>query len=248
MRVYPVILCGGAGTRLWPVSRARRPKPFLPLTGETSSFQNTLARLEGLEGIAETLIVAGADHAATARRQAGPAATILAEPEGRDSAPAIAAAMAWIVERDPAGLAVILASDHHIADADAFRAALKIALAGAADGLIVTLGVAPTAASSAYGYILPGEAVGEGPLRRVGRFCEKPAPADAQALDRCGRPVEQRQFRRRRGDADRRAGTPRAPGPGRRAGRASPPRARPTASLASRPPSPRRRRSPSTTR
>ncbi len=182
MRVYPVILCGGAGTRLWPVSRAWRPKPFLPLTGETSSFQNTLARLEGLDGVAETLIVAGADHAATARRQAGPAATILAEPKGRDSAPAIAAAMVWIAERDPEGLAVILASDHHVADAADFRAALAIALAGAAAGLIVTLGVAPTVASAAYGYILPGEPIGEGPLRRVGRFCEKPAPADAQAL------------------------------------------------------------------
>ncbi len=184
MSIHPVILCGGAGRRLWPASRSGRAKQFLPLVGGESSFEATVSRVEGM-GV--PVVVTGGAHLADVRRQlAGRPAAVLVEPEGRDSGPAIAAAMAWIFERDPEGVAVILASDHHVADAAAFRAAVTIAVEGAKAGRIVTLGVTPTAPSSAYGYIAPGAAVGEGGLNAVARFTEKPDAAGAAALVAAG--------------------------------------------------------------
>lgn len=174
MKIYPVIMCGGAGSRLWPASRPGRPKQFLALAGSRSLFQETVLRVAPLaDGGGGLIVVAGTGHAeaiATQLAGIGIAATVVLEPEARDSGPAMAAAAAFIHARDPDGIAAIIASDHHIPDAEAFRAAVMIAAGEAKQGRIVTLGVEPTEPSSAYGYICP---VGPG-LAPVKRFVEKP--------------------------------------------------------------------------
>lgn len=182
MALYPVIMCGGSGTRLWPASRSSRPKQFIALTGERSTFQETVERISGIPGAAEILIVAGVKHAeAIADQLAGinARAQIILEPEPRDSAPAMAAACAWIASRDPSGIAAVVSADHHVPDAEAFRAALTTAATAAAAGQVVTLGVTPVSASTAYGYIAPGDAMGQ--VRKVSAFVEKPNAAAAQA-------------------------------------------------------------------
>lgn len=178
MTIYPVIMCGGAGSRLWPASRPGRPKQFLALTGEKSLFQSTVLRVAPLAREARVIVVAGAGHAdaiAAQLAEIGVEAIILLEPEPRDSGPAMAAAAAFIERFDPDGVAAIMASDHHIPDAEALRKAVRTAAATAANGRIVTLGVTPTSPSSAYGYICPA---GPG-LAPVSRFVEKPDPETA---------------------------------------------------------------------
>lgn len=173
MTIYPVIMCGGAGSRLWPASRPGRPKQFLPLVGDLSLFQSTVLRVAPLAADGRVIVVAGAGHAdavAAQLAEIGAEATVLLEPEARDSGPAMAAAAAFIERLDPDGVAAIMASDHHIPDAEAFRDAVRTAAAEAANGRIVTLGVTPTSPSSAYGYICPS---GPG-LAAVSRFVEKP--------------------------------------------------------------------------
>ena len=185
MNIYPVILCGGSGTRLWPASRTRRPKQFVPLLGPRSLFQETVLRLGALDGAQPPVIVAGAAHVEAIRAQLaeiGALGTIIAEPEGRDSAPAIAVAAGWIAARDPEGIAVAVASDHHIPDAGAFAAAAGAAARAAAQGMIVTFGVTPTYPATAYGYIHPGELLDGGEVARVLRFVEKPGAEAAAAL------------------------------------------------------------------
>ena len=178
MKIYPVIMCGGAGSRLWPASRPGRPKQFLPLTGARSLFQETVLRVAPLAADGDVVVVAGLGHADAISAELaaiGVEATILLEPEARDSGPAMAAAAAFIQRRDPDGVAAIIASDHHIPDAEAFRAAVRVAADEAARGRIVTLGVTPTWPSPAYGYISP-EGVGLSPVKR---FVEKPDAATA---------------------------------------------------------------------
>lgn len=174
MALYPVIMCGGAGTRLWPESRPSRPKPFLSLTGQNSSFQNTVARVAPLVGANGALIIVGGiahQHWINDQLDAmGVSARVLLEPEGRGSAAAMAAAAIRVQQLDPDGIVVFVASDHHIPDHEAFRAAVTTAAAGAKTGRIVTLGVRPTEPSVAYGYIRPA---GRG-LSAVEAFVEKP--------------------------------------------------------------------------
>lgn len=174
MRLYPVIMCGGGGTRLWPASRPARPKPFLPLNGPLSLFQEAVSRVAGLADAESPLIVGSADHQdwiGTQLGEIGVDATLILEPSGRDSAPAIAAAALWILDQDPEGIAVIVASDHGIPDAGAFREAITSAAAEAQDRLVV-LGVHPTGPSEAYGYIRTGAPLGR--LKEVAHFVEKP--------------------------------------------------------------------------
>jgi mannose-1-phosphate guanylyltransferase/mannose-6-phosphate isomerase len=180
MKIYPVIMCGGAGSRLWPASRPGRPKQFLALTGARSLFQETVLRVAPLAGEGGVIVVAGAGHAdavAAELADIGVEATVLLEPEARDSGPAMAAAAAFIETRDPDGIAAIIASDHHIADPERFRAAVLTAAEEAARGRIVTLGVTPTFPSPAYGYICP-DGAGLAPVKR---FVEKPDVATATA-------------------------------------------------------------------
>lgn len=181
MAFYPVIMCGGAGTRLWPASRPSRPKQFIPLAGNRSLFQETVARVAPLSGKdGRLIVVGGVGHRQWIVDQLGEMeieAQVLLEPEARDSAAAMAAAAAWVERRDAKGVVGFVASDHHIPDHDAFRAAVVEAAGGAEAGRVVTLGVAPTEPSQAYGYIKPS---GRG-LSPVDRFVEKPDRTQAQA-------------------------------------------------------------------
>jgi mannose-1-phosphate guanylyltransferase/mannose-6-phosphate isomerase len=175
-----VILCGGSGERLWPASRPWRPKPFLRLAGERSSFQEAALRARGLGPL---VMLGGAAHAGLIAEQlaeVGVDAHVLLEPAPRNTAAAIAAAAAWVAEREPEAVIAVLAADHHIPDASAFRAAIAETLAAAAGGAIVTLGLKPTSASEALGYIQPG--VGPDPVKPIAAFEEKPDAEAAKAL------------------------------------------------------------------
>jgi mannose-1-phosphate guanylyltransferase/mannose-6-phosphate isomerase len=179
MAIYPVILCGGAGTRLWPASRPERPKQFIDLISDLSLFQETVRRVAPLVQGGRIIVVAGEAHRGFIEAQLaalGIEGDLILEPVGRDSAPAMAAAALWIEQIDPDGTAVFVASDHYIPDAAAFRSTTLEAVAAAAPGRIVTMGMAPASPSSAYGYIQP-EAPSLSPVRR---FVEKPGQAEAE--------------------------------------------------------------------
>ena len=143
MTLYPVIMCGGAGTRLWPASRPSRPKQFIPLAGNRSLFQEAALRAAPLVSAGgRLLVVGGVDHRRSIieqLEQIGIDAQVLLEPEARDSAAAMAAAAAWTAARDPDGVNAFVASDHHIPDHDAFRKAVLAAADEARSARIVTL-------------------------------------------------------------------------------------------------------------
>lgn len=179
MTLYPVILCGGGGARLWPASRPSRPKQFIPLSGNRSLFQDAVLRMAPLgEGGGRVVVIGGLAHRTMILDQLAEIdvrAQVLLEPQPRDSAPAMAAAAAWILRENPAGVAAFVASDHYVPDHEAFRDAVRTAAAAAVQGRIVTLGVRPDSPSSAYGYIRPS---GPG-LSAVDAFIEKPERASA---------------------------------------------------------------------
>ncbi len=175
--IVPVILCGGAGLRLWPVSREDTPKPFLPLVDGASTFALTLKRISDSSLYAPPVIIAGADQRhqiETALADAGITATLLLEPSGRDTAPAIAAAAAFAAASDPGAVLLVLAADHVIRDVDAFGNTVRTALPAANAGRIVVFGVKPISPATGYGYIRPGEASTERGTRAVAAFVEKP--------------------------------------------------------------------------
>jgi len=179
--IIPVLLAGGAGTRLWPVSRDALPKQFLPLVGDRSTYQETLLRVQG-PMFAPPIVITGPQFHFFARRQAeevGVDATVVIEPLRRDSAPAIAAATAVARARDPEAVVLALAADHIILDPQAFRDTCLAGRAGAENGSIVTFGIKPTEPKTSYGYILPGAAVGTTGVKAVERFVEKPDEATA---------------------------------------------------------------------
>ncbi|WP_419319414.1 mannose-1-phosphate guanylyltransferase/mannose-6-phosphate isomerase [Caulobacter sp. ErkDOM-E] len=181
--IYPVILCGGSGTRLWPASRADQPKQFLKLIGQTSSFQDTVLRVKDLPGRAEIVIVTGEAMVGFVQDQTaeiGVSVTVLVEPEARDSAPAVAAAAAYVEQRDPDGVALMLAADHHIVEPEIFAQAAITAARAADEGLIVTFGVKPTGPATGFGYIRPGKPLLDGSVSAVAAFVEKPDRATAE--------------------------------------------------------------------
>ncbi|TNC12002.1 mannose-1-phosphate guanylyltransferase/mannose-6-phosphate isomerase [Methylobacterium terricola] len=188
--IHPVILCGGSGTRLWPASRESFPKQFIPLAEPgRSSFQATAARLSDPATFARPAVITANDArflVAEQLAQGGVEADILLEPCRRDSAPAVAVAALHAASHDPQALVLILPADHAIGDDAAFGEAARAARAGARAGHIMTLGIAPTHPSTAYGYIqpgspLPGAAGGSG-ARTVARFLEKPDATRAAGL------------------------------------------------------------------
>lgn len=177
--ITPVILSGGSGTRLWPMSLPERPKQFLPLTADATMFQLTLDRVGDTARFADPIIVANARHADLIDAQlAGRAATLLLEPLARNTAPAIALA-ALIAPADAPLL--VMPSDHVIADPTAFYAAIVSAMPFVERGWLATFGITPTAPETGYGYIRIGEEIGPG-AHRVAAFVEKPDAATAERM------------------------------------------------------------------
>ena len=175
--LLPVILAGGSGSRLWPLSRQLNPKQFLRLTHKSlSMLQQTIGRLEGAD-VALPHVICNEQHrflVAEQLRQLGmEQASILLEPMGRNTAPAIALAACKAVDECHDPILLVLAADHLIEDVPAFHASLAVALPLAEAGKLVTFGITPTSAHTGYGYIEQGAAVGEGGYA-VKRFVEKP--------------------------------------------------------------------------
>jgi len=186
--IIPVLLAGGAGTRLWPVSRDALPKQFLPLVDGKSTYQETLLRVRD-PMFAAPIVITGPNFHFFASRQAkelGIEATVVIEPLRRDSAPAIAAATAVALQRDPNALVLALAADHIILDAPQFRATCLAGREAAEIGSIVTFGIKPTEPKTSYGYILPGAAIGKSGAHTVKEFVEKPDAATAARYVRDG--------------------------------------------------------------
>lgn len=176
--IHPVILCGGSGTRLWPVSRKALPKPFLPLVSEETLFEQAVRRVAGDDRFAAPMVVAGADHAAIVTAQLGdaPGARLVIEPAARNTAPAIALAAALLPDD---AVMLVCPSDHHIADAVAFRAAALAAAALAREDWLVSFGIAADRPETGYGYLRRGEPLAGGYAIR--QFVEKPDLARAEA-------------------------------------------------------------------
>lgn len=190
--LYPVILSGGSGTRLWPLSRAALPKQLLPLVSERSMLQETVLRLAGLPNMSETpMLVCGHDHrflVAEQMQEIGvqhPA--IMLEPAGRNTAPAVAVAALALLEQDADAIMIVLPADHLIADTAAFHLAIARAAQAAEGGYLVTFGIPPDAPETGYGYIRRGEALAQlNDTWRVGAFVEKPDTATAQTYVQSG--------------------------------------------------------------
>ena len=181
-KIVPVVLAGGAGTRLWPVSRDALPKQFLPLVGERSTYQETLLRVADDGLFAPPIVITGGDFRFFARRQAedlGIEATVVIEPMRRDSGPAVAAAAALARSRDPDAVVLALAADHVILDVEEFRATCLAGLKAAEAGRIVTFGITPSAPKTSYGYIRRGKPTGSDQVYAVEAFVEKPDPETA---------------------------------------------------------------------
>jgi mannose-1-phosphate guanylyltransferase/mannose-6-phosphate isomerase len=181
------LLAGGRGTRFWPLSRRLRPKQLLDVTGEGPMLRRTLERVGPLATEGRILLVTSEDLAPGSARMLGlRARDVLAEPAGRNTAPAVALACAAAMARDPNAVVACLPADHHVGNEARLRVLLRRALGEAARRRVpVLLGVEPGGPSSDYGYIVPGADAGSG-LRRVARFAEKPDAAAARRLLRRG--------------------------------------------------------------
>lgn len=191
--MIPVILSGGSGTRLWPLSRAKKPKQFLPLLNDKSMLQNTLLRLKGLPDLAAPMVICNEDHrfmvAEQLREVSNQQADIILEPVGRNTAPAIAVAALKALADNQDALLLVLAADHAIRDIPAFHRAIELATPAAQQGKLVTFGIVPSCAHTGYGYIrkaqhadaaLPAE------VFAVAEFCEKPDLATATSFVNSG--------------------------------------------------------------
>ena len=193
--LIPVILCGGTGTRLWPLSRASYPKQYWPLgsSGEDTLLQQTQQRLAGIDNLGDPLLICNDDHrfiVAEQMRQIGVEPnSILLEPMGRNTAPAVAVATLKATARGEDPLLLVLAADHLIRDADHFRTAIEAGRAAADAGRLVTFGIVPTAPETGYGYIEAAEPLQSGALTPVpiARFVEKPNRATAEQFLASGR-------------------------------------------------------------
>ena len=185
-KIQPVIMCGGLGTRVWPESRESLPKQFIPLIGDRSTFQSIVSVVGDWAIFDPPAVITNFDYrfrVAEQLKEIGAEATILLEPERRDSAAAVGAAAAWAAARDPKTLVAVLAADHVFKAGAKFAQLCAQAGVAAEAGEIVTFGVTPDYPATAYGYIHPAEPLAVDPqVRRVERFVEKPNEERAQAF------------------------------------------------------------------
>jgi len=184
---YAVIMAGGSGTRLWPLSRQKYPKQALKLVGDKTMFQYAVERIASFFAWDRILVVTRATHAPILMEQTPdmPAENFILEPEGRGTAPAIGLAAVHLQQRDPNAIMAILTADHFITETERFCRVLKAAELIAKDGSLVTLGIRPSSASTGFGYIHQGSALGEKngfSYFAVCGFTEKPDPTTAQQM------------------------------------------------------------------
>ncbi len=187
--IIPVILAGGSGTRLWPLSRKLHPKQVLALLGDRTLVQETVLRLRGLDAAAP-VVICNDEHRFIVAEQLRdlderPAALIL-EPVARNTAPAVAVAALYALAQSPDATLLMLPADHLITDSSAFHTAVVQAVDYARDGHLVTFGIVPAAPETGYGYIMQGAAMPHGPGRKIQRFVEKPDTATAEGYVRSG--------------------------------------------------------------
>ena len=182
MTIIPIILSGGAGTRLWPLSWGDHPKQFLPLVSERTMIQETLLRLKGLE-LGCPIVSCGEGHRFMVAQQIGEVSekkpTIILEPMAKNTAPAIAAACCAAIEQDPEAVVIVLPSDHVIKNGDTYREAVLKAAEQAEKGYLVTFGIVPNFPATGYGYIKCGERI-EHHVYSLEQFVEKPDLPTAQ--------------------------------------------------------------------
>ena len=191
-KLHPVVLCGGSGSRLWPMSRRLLPKQFLPLVSERPLLQDTILRISRIGGCEKPIVISNNEHRFLVAEQLNalkiPPAVQILEPAGRNTAPAVAVAALYVERSDPEGALLVLPSDHAIADDAAFGHAVEAARGAAEQGLLATFGIRPTQPATAYGYIELGEPIAglEG-ICRIRRFVEKPGPEKAAEYLASGR-------------------------------------------------------------
>ena len=183
--IYPVILCGGAGTRLWPLSRRSMPKQFLNLTGKDSLFQQVVSRVSG-PGFAAPVVITANDYRFIAAQQLADigikSPAVLLEPSPKNTAPAIVAAAEKLYDVDPDAVMLVLPSDHYVPDATAFKERVAAARASAEAGNVVTFGIQPDRPETGYGYIETGQKLSEADGFAVARFHEKPDQDSAKKM------------------------------------------------------------------
>lgn len=184
-KVIPVVLSGGSGTRLWPLSREKYPKQLLPLVGDKTMLQETVARLDGVGGLAEAFLVCNEEHrfaVAEQLRLLGKRGQILLEPFGRNTAPALTLAALWARRADDDPVLVVMPADHVILEGDVFREAVTRAVKLAEQGIAVTFGITPDCPETGYGYIQRGQKTSlDDEAYALARFVEKPDRETAQA-------------------------------------------------------------------
>jgi mannose-1-phosphate guanylyltransferase/mannose-6-phosphate isomerase len=186
--IVPIILCGGSGTRLWPLSRKSYPKQFVPLVGDKTLFQGSALRMTGSQ-FANPLIITNSDFRFIVTEQLkevgiDPSA-ILIEPEGRNTAPAVLAAALYLAKQDPETVMLVAPSDHVVPDTKTFQDAVATGLTAVTNGKLVTFGITPTHAETAYGYLELSEIPTGGPVT-LKRFVEKPAVSRAEEMIKSG--------------------------------------------------------------
>jgi mannose-1-phosphate guanylyltransferase/mannose-6-phosphate isomerase len=180
--IVPVLMCGGAGTRLWPISRESMPKQFVPLVGQNSTFHQTIERISGSKLFARPIVITNAEFrfiVAEQLRECAVEADIVLEPTRRDSGPAVTVAAALAAQRHPSAIVLVLAADNVIRKPEQFIIACRQAASAAQDGRIVVFGIPPTRPAISYGYIRPGQNLNGSATLAVDAFVEKPDAAKA---------------------------------------------------------------------